>query len=110
MTHRQFQAWHEWFGMEADVPGKTEYYLMQIAAEIHRVHSNKPEKIDINHFRLTRKEKPKRRLMTHEERARVSKEGVAMWSALFSPGKIRVVKGSANGNGDHGNTSHQDDG
>jgi hypothetical protein len=33
MTARQFAAWREWLAAEWDEPGRTDWYLMQLAAE-----------------------------------------------------------------------------
>lgn len=36
MTHRQFLAWQAWRRIDVGVPGKTELYLANVAAEVRR--------------------------------------------------------------------------
>jgi len=52
-THREYLTWQAFFEDEWERPSRTDNYLMQIAAEVRRVLSKRPENIKIKHFRLT---------------------------------------------------------
>ncbi|MGL6095057.1 MAG: hypothetical protein ACRC7O_04555 [Fimbriiglobus sp.] len=49
-TDRQIHAWQEWFLYEMDRPGKTDYYLMAVRAELRAIDSRKA--VDVNSMRL----------------------------------------------------------
>lgn len=52
MTHRQELAWAAWEEMDFNAPGKTEYYLMQCAAETVRVNAKSPGSVRLKDFVL----------------------------------------------------------
>lgn len=35
MTHRQFEAWHEWLKRQWNIPSRTDYQIMALASEVH---------------------------------------------------------------------------
>lgn len=51
-TERQLGIWLAWLGMQWERPDRHDYYLMQIATEIKRVLSRKPEKIKLQDAKL----------------------------------------------------------
>lgn len=52
-THRQYAAWLVWLDGQWNVPDRHDSYLMQIAAEVRRVLSRKPNAIKLSDFQLT---------------------------------------------------------
>lgn len=57
-THREYLLWMAWLAKQHDTPDRSDYYLMQIAAEIRRVLSKQPNKIKLEHFKLSTAGKP----------------------------------------------------
>lgn len=55
MTHRQYQAWHQWLEEDFNNPGKLEAYLMQVAAEVRMGNSKEPSKVKIDDMKVIRK-------------------------------------------------------
>ncbi len=52
-TYREYLTWMAWLDEEEwEHPNPTQYYLMQIAQEVCRVISKKPEKIKLEHFKM----------------------------------------------------------
>ena len=51
-THREYLTWMVWLKEERQTPKLTDYYLMQLAAEVRRVLSKKPNSIKMEHFEL----------------------------------------------------------
>jgi hypothetical protein len=52
VTHREYRLWTAWFNRQWDRPSRSDYYLMQIATEVRRVLSTKPQTIKMEHARL----------------------------------------------------------
>jgi len=52
LTHRQYLAWQAWLNEQWNHPSLSDHYLMQIAAEVRRVLSRKPNEIKLEHFNL----------------------------------------------------------
>jgi hypothetical protein len=52
MSNRELLTWLAWLESRWDTPGPREWYLMQVACEVRRVLSKKPEKIQPHHFKL----------------------------------------------------------
>ena len=95
MTHRQFAIWQLWLNEQWNRPDLTDMYLMQVACEVRRVLSQKPNDIKLEHFRLKFETgKPKASNgqavtggLTKEQKENLVKQ---MWMArLGGPGKIR---------------------
>lgn len=89
MTHREYLTWLEWLDQQWDEPSRSDYYLMQIAAEVRRgyVASRYARRIRIPDFRL-RFQRP-RRPRNLREATRWAK---AKWFAALG-----ITKGKANG-------------
>lgn len=51
-TQRQFRTWISWLDEQWDQPTLSDYYCMQIAAEVRRVLSNKPNSIKLEDFKM----------------------------------------------------------
>ena len=51
-THRQYLTWLAWLDHRDATPDPTQYYLMQIAAEVRRVLAKQPNSIKLDHFEL----------------------------------------------------------
>lgn len=78
MTDRQFQAWQEWLQEDMNRPGKTEFYLAQIASEVHWVLASDRRGYDVNKFKMefsrpgeSKGPPPNSRPMTEQEQALV---------------------------------------
>lgn len=52
MTYRQYKTWQAWLDLQWDNPDRHDLYLMQIACEVRRVLSDKPNQIKLDHFHL----------------------------------------------------------
>ena len=52
MTHREYLLRLAWIEEEWKTPQRHDYYLMQIAQEVRRVLSKKPNSIKLEHFKL----------------------------------------------------------
>lgn len=52
MTNREYRVRLAWLEQEIEQPNPSDYYLMQIAQEVRRVLSKKPNQIKLKHFRL----------------------------------------------------------
>lgn len=50
MTHRQFDAWQEWFELDLEKPDRHDFYAMQIAAKIEGIFKNN---VDINSMKMS---------------------------------------------------------
>lgn len=51
-TERDLIRWLSWFDMQLERPRREDYYLMQIACEVRRVLSSKPNQIHLDDFQL----------------------------------------------------------
>ena len=78
-THREFVVWMRWLDEEWNRPEPSDYYLMQIAAEIRRVLSKKPRHIKMEDFKLEFAEAEHAPAATVEEAAARSK---SKWKAI----------------------------
>lgn len=77
MTHREYLTRLAWLERDMSEPSRTDHYLMQIAQEIRRVLSKRPNAIKMEHFKIQfKREKP----MTPEERMASSKRS---WFGLL---------------------------
>lgn len=77
-THREYLAWMDWLNEEWERPSRSDNYLMQIAAEVRRVLSKKPNSIKLRDFLLKfKKQKPKE--LTLEEATKQSKRRWLSW-------------------------------
>jgi hypothetical protein len=95
MTHRQFIAWCAWDDKQWQHPTKTEYYLMQIAAEVHKVphmFSKSRPNITLDKFKIPftfGTKKPKRQLSLEEAAKRSKDYSMAMFG--FSKSMLNEV-------------------
>ena len=51
-THRELLTWLAWLDNKESNPDPTQYYLMQIAAEVRRVLAKNPSKVKLDDFQL----------------------------------------------------------
>lgn len=90
ISHREFQAWNLYLAEAWNSPNKTEYYLMQIALEVRRSNSRRPNKHKLEHMKLsfdTGQPKPKKKV----DRNKAVVQAKSVWAARF-PGIIRRSK------------------
>lgn len=96
-THREYRTWSRWLELEWDKPSRSDWFLMQIAAEIRRVLSKKPKLIQLKHFFLKfttgKSDKPIEPEMTKEEATRIAKN---KWFGLvgYKPKKKEKKNGN----------------
>lgn len=88
ITHREYRLWLIHFRKELDQPSRTDYYLMQIAREVRRVLSKKPNKIQLKDF-LIPFGKPPRKQLTKEEKTAESKGFWKLMKSVNLRGKKR---------------------
>jgi hypothetical protein len=50
ISHREFLLWCDYLDEEWNTPSRSDHYLMQIAQEVRRVLSKKPNKIKLKEF------------------------------------------------------------
>lgn len=77
-THRQFMVALQWLRDQWENPDRTDYYLMQIAAEVRRGNAKNPRSVDANDFKMKFRESGRsrrysRRNLTREQAASISK-------------------------------------
>ena len=53
VTHRQYLAWIEWYKLEANHPDRSDWYAMQIAAEVRRANAKNPKSVNVKDMKLT---------------------------------------------------------
>lgn len=56
LTHRQFFVWQQWLSDQFEKPSRTDFYLMQVAAEVRKLFNKNPASVDINNMKLKWKE------------------------------------------------------
>ena len=66
-TYRQYRSWMEYFERDLGEPGKTEWYLMQIAAEVANV-LKRGKRINTDAFKLKFKTNRPKKLSPEEAR------------------------------------------
>jgi hypothetical protein len=52
LTHRQFIVWQVWLNQQKNMPSRDNYYQMQIAREVRRQYSKKPNKVQTEEFKI----------------------------------------------------------
>lgn len=80
-THREYRTRLAWLDEQWNQPSRNDQYLMQIAMEVRRVLSKKPNAIELDHFKLefgTTEVKPVLKLT----RAQLAKQSIARWCGL----------------------------
>ena len=67
MTQREYEARLSWINKDLEQPSRSDWYLMQIAAEVRRNRVDKPELVKLNDMKLAsekekkaKEEKPKK--------------------------------------------------
>jgi len=89
-TKRQIAAWLVYLKQKWDSPTTTEYYLMQIAAEIRRTKAKDPRRVRIEDLRIIFRSKRSHRDMTEEEKKQAAQASKNAWIGMFK-GKVKVV-------------------
>lgn len=80
-TQRQFRTWIAWLDAQWNEPSLSDYYAMQIAAEVRRVLSKKPNDIKLDDFKMKfKKPKPISKEAAKKEKAAAS---LASWKAIL---------------------------
>ena len=88
MTHRQFVVWCAWLDIEFDRPDRSDWYAMQVAAEVRRVLAKNPGNIKTDSFKLKFQVGAKTVKPTRAEAAAAAKERSL---ARMTGNVIRVV-------------------
>lgn len=88
LTHRQYLAWGAWFDGEWHRPSLSDHYSMQIAQEVRRVLSRKPNSIKLEHFKL-QFERPTEK--TEEDEQRQLEIDKSVWAFRLSAAHSRSV-------------------
>lgn len=78
MTHRQYLAWMSWLSLEEREPSLSDYYAMQIAAEVRRVLSKNPNAIKMEDFKITFEVPGEKKASTQDQATLVEAEK-AVW-------------------------------
>lgn len=52
ISYRQYSTWIAWLDQQWNKPDRSDHYMMQVAAEVRRVLSKKPQSIKLGHFLL----------------------------------------------------------
>lgn len=90
VTHRQYLLWQIWLDLQWDRPTLSDYYLMQIAAEVKRVLSKSPNKIKLKDFLLKFGNQREKVQETPEQAAAKSKAAWVGWvSGVWNAMKSR---------------------
>lgn len=94
MTHREFKLWLRWLDDNYNKPSLSDYYMMQIAAEVRRVLSKNPDKIKLKDFLLSfdtsdKKEKGKKKVDKPSSIQAAANYAKAKWFAItgYKPNK-----------------------
>lgn len=86
MTHRQFRVWQLWRLEERNYPSRSDYYLMQIAAEVRRPNVKNPRKVSSDHFRLRFSSRVVKKTVSKEEmKSKIAASKAAWIGVLGSP-------------------------
>lgn len=89
-TRREYLAWLAWLDKEWEHPSRTDYYLMQIAAEVNGVLRKKgPLKLDNFKLRFTDDKKQPKKETTQQSKSR--------WLGLFRAMKVKVKRKQRDG-------------
>ena len=76
-----FRMWTRWLDDQWEVPTLTDYYLMAIAQSIWQVHSENPNNIKLNSFKLSRKDNKGE--MTEEQIAQNLQTTLSIWTGIL---------------------------
>ena len=90
-THREYLTRLAWIEEQWNFPSRSDQYLMQVAAEVRRVLSKKPDAVKLEHFKLkfgTVKRKPAQKLT----KAQQVKMHFQRWVAVVTPRKSTKKK------------------
>lgn len=90
-TKKQIAAWLIYLKERWNNPTVTEFYLMQIAAEIRRTNAKHPKKIKLDQLRIRFQDAKKKvsRPLTPQERKARTEASKALWLGLFK-NKVRI--------------------
>lgn len=87
-THREYRTRSAWLDEQWNQPSRSDQYLMQIAMEVRRVLSKKPNVIQLDHFKLkfqSTEAKPTPKLSVAE----LTKQSIARWCGFVGLKKER---------------------
>lgn len=85
ITHREFLGWLYWLESQWNEPSRSDYYLMQVAAEVRRVLRKNPSKIKTEHLLIKFvPKKPQKNIIkrTIEEVSKAAKARWGQWVGL----------------------------
>lgn len=86
-THRQLKEQVAWLDDQLNVPSRSDFYMMQVADEVHYVLGKRPKKAKVSDFFIDVaeffgiKQKKKKKLTESESRDALAKEK-AMWVSI----------------------------
>lgn len=81
-THRQYLAWMAWLEMQWDRPSRTDWYLMQIAAEVYKKFRKNPAQILVETFKLRFKSSNKAPVKTKAQKEMDAAAAKARWFGM----------------------------
>lgn len=88
MSNREYNVRLAWLDRQMNEPSRSDFYLMQIAQEVRRVLSKKPETILLeDHFKIKfgrSSTEPKE--LTQEDKDRATAVARSRWMGLVGPG------------------------
>lgn len=76
LTYKQFEAWQEWFDVEYNIPGRTDYYIMQLTGVVIDMFSKQRTDLETIILKFVKKVVEAK---TDEDKVADSK---AFWSAV----------------------------
>ena len=107
VSHEEHKLWLAWLDMQWDTPSRSDWYLMQVAAEIEMLRTSKGVYISSKKlpFRTVKvysshqgeeeyREDYQKESLTVEEATRVAK---AQWAGVFK-GRVETIKKDKDGN------------
>lgn len=85
-THREFLAWMAWLAKGWEEPSRTEFYLIELLAEIRRSWVKNAKQVKAKEFQLkfARKASDKSEAESDEHIKQATKQAQAVWLARVS--------------------------
>lgn len=79
MTNREYEARLAWINLDLNHPDKSDWYLMQVAAEVRKSWANKPNLVHLKDYKLSAEESTKP--LSKEELTAISR---ARWYSMLN--------------------------
>lgn len=90
-SHREFLLRKEWVDSQWDRPDRTDYYLMQIAAQVY--HVLRKGAIDLNKFKIRFKSGAVKHSITHENASQRAARSKTFWAPLIAMAGVKTDSG-----------------